>query len=70
MTQLIELYEMVALNERALDQTERRSILKARLALAMFERAMRGFQAGSCEPAVGSLAVSDQRAAVGFGSAQ
>ena len=44
MQQLIELYEMVALNEDALHDTERLTILKARLAVRMFERAMQSFK--------------------------
>lgn len=45
MQQMIELYEMVAMNEDALRDTDRRAIQQARLALGMFERAMQGFQA-------------------------
>lgn len=45
MQQMIELYEMVALNEDALRETERLSIQQARLALGMFERAMQSFKA-------------------------
>jgi hypothetical protein len=45
MQQMIEFYEMVALNEDALRETERLSILQARLALGMFERAMKNFKA-------------------------
>jgi hypothetical protein len=45
MLQLIELYEMAGLNEDALGKTERLSILRARLALGTFERAMRSFKA-------------------------
>jgi hypothetical protein len=45
MQQMIELYEMVALNEDALRETERLSIRQARLALGMFERAMKSFKA-------------------------
>jgi hypothetical protein len=45
MQQLIELYDMVALNENALRETERLTILRARIALAMFENAMQSFKA-------------------------
>ena len=45
MQQLIELYEMVALNENALRKRERLTILQARIALGMFERAMQSFKA-------------------------
>jgi hypothetical protein len=44
MKQLIELYEMVAMNDIALRGTEKLTILKARLALRMFERAMESFR--------------------------
>jgi hypothetical protein len=44
MQQLVELYEMVALNENALCENERQAILQARLALGMFERAMQSFK--------------------------
>jgi hypothetical protein len=49
MQQLIELYEMVALNEDALSDAERLSILKARLAMGMFKRAMQSFKAELCQ---------------------
>jgi hypothetical protein len=45
MQQMIELYEMVSMNDAALRGTEKLSILKARLALQMFERAMQNFKA-------------------------
>jgi hypothetical protein len=44
---LIELYEMVYLNAAALSGGEKTAILKARLALAMFARAMKGFKRAS-----------------------
>ncbi len=47
MQQMIELYEMVSMNEASLAGTEKLSMLKARLALQMFERAMQGFKAQS-----------------------
>jgi hypothetical protein len=50
MQKLIELYEMASLNDAALCGGERAAILKARLALSMFERAMETFQNGSTEP--------------------
>ena len=46
---LIEFYEMVSLNDAALRGSEKTAILKARLALKMFERAMESFKAISCE---------------------
>ena len=49
MQQLIEFYEMVSLNDAALGDSERTAILKARLALNMFERAMESFKTGSIE---------------------
>ena len=44
---MIELYEMVYLNAAALSGGEKTAILKARLALAMFARAMKGFKRAS-----------------------
>jgi hypothetical protein len=49
MQKLIEFYEMVSLNDAALRGSERTTILKARLALRMFERAMESFKAISGE---------------------
>ena len=49
MQQLIEFYEMVSLNDAALRDSERIAILKARLALRMFERAMESFKTSSTE---------------------
>jgi hypothetical protein len=49
MQQLIEFYEMVSLNGAALRDSERAAILKARLALRMFERAMESFKTSSTE---------------------
>ena len=49
MQELIEFYEMVSLNDAALRGSEKTAILKARLALKMFERAMESFKAISCE---------------------
>ena len=49
MQQLIEFYEMVSLNDAALRDSERIAILKARLALRMFERAMESFKTSSAE---------------------
>jgi len=49
MQELIEFYEMVSLNDAALSGSEKAAILKARLALKMFERAMESFKAISCE---------------------
>lgn len=44
MQQLIELYEMISMNDAALCGDEKTAILKARLALNMFERAMVSFK--------------------------
>jgi hypothetical protein len=44
MQQMIEFYEMVSMNDAALRGTEKLAILKARLALQMFERAMQDFK--------------------------
>ena len=49
MQKLIEFYEMVSLNEATLPGNEKTAILKARLALRMFERAMKSFKAISSE---------------------
>jgi hypothetical protein len=49
MQKLIEFYEMVSLNDAALRGSEKTAILKARLALRMFERAMEIFKATSAE---------------------
>ena len=54
MQQMIELYEMVAMNVDALRDTERQTIQQARLALGMFERAMQGFQAQFFQTAEGT----------------
>jgi len=45
MQQMIEFYEMVSMNDAALRGSEKMAILKARLALQMFERAMQTFKA-------------------------
>jgi hypothetical protein len=42
--QLIEFYEMVSLNDAALGGKEKVAMLKARLALQMFERAMQSLK--------------------------
>lgn len=44
---LIELYEMISMNDAALRDTEKTAILKARLALSMFHRAMESFRRAS-----------------------
>ena len=49
MQKLIEFYEMVSLDDAALRGSEKTAILKARLALRMFERAMESFKAISGE---------------------
>ena len=45
----IEFYEMVSLNDAALRGSEKTDILKARLALRLFERAMESFRTISGE---------------------
>ena len=47
MQQMVELYEMVSMNDASLRGTEKLAILKARLALQMFERAMQSFKTES-----------------------
>ena len=49
MQKLMEFYEMVSINDAALSGTERTTILKARLALNMFERAMESCKRASAE---------------------
>jgi hypothetical protein len=51
MQKMVEFYEMVSLNDAALRGTEKLAILKARLALNMFERAMQDFKAVSATTA-------------------
>jgi hypothetical protein len=51
MQKMVEFYEMVSLNDAALRETEKLAILKARLALNMFERAMQDFKAASATTA-------------------
>ena len=61
MQELIEFYEMVALNDAALRGSEKTAILKARLALSMFERAMESFKrasAGALSEAVGWFGIA------------
>jgi len=50
MTKLIEFYEIVSLNDAALDDAEKTALLQARQALRMFERAMVTFKRASVEP--------------------
>jgi hypothetical protein len=49
MQELIEFYEMASLNDAALRGSEKAAILKARIALRMFERAMESLKAISGE---------------------
>ena len=49
MQKLIEFYEMAAMNDAALRDSEKTAILRARLALSMFERAMESFQPAPAE---------------------
>ena len=49
MEKLIEFYEMVSLNNAVLRGSEKTAIRKARRALRMFERAMKGFKTLSTE---------------------
>jgi hypothetical protein len=51
MHELIEFYEMISVNDAALCSSEKTALLKARLALRMFERAMKNFKAVSAPPA-------------------
>ena len=44
MQHMIELYEMVSMNDASLSAAENEAILKARLALQMFEGAMQTFK--------------------------
>ena len=50
MQELIEFYEIVTLNDAALRGSERMAILKARLALNIFKRAMDSFKTVTTEP--------------------
>jgi hypothetical protein len=50
MEKLIELYEMASLNTAALRDNEKLAILKAKLALNTFERAMDSFKKAAAEP--------------------
>jgi hypothetical protein len=49
MQKLIEFYEMVSLNDAVLCGSERMAILKARLALNVFERAMESLKGASTD---------------------
>ena len=44
MQQMIEFFQMVSANDQVLDRSEKLAILKARLALNAFERAMESFR--------------------------
>jgi hypothetical protein len=55
MQQLVEFYEMVSMNDAALRGKEKLAILKARLALQMFERAMLNFKAETAHQTVASM---------------
>ncbi len=50
MKELFDFFEMVALNDDALSGSEKTAILKARLALSMFSRAMESFKRASTGP--------------------
>jgi hypothetical protein len=54
MEKLFEFYEMVSLNDATLLGSERMAILKARLALNMFKRAMEGFKTVTTEAPSGA----------------
>ncbi len=58
MLPLMELFDMVSLNEAVLSDTERQALLKARLALGIFERAMQRFKS---EAAAGSSDAAELR---------
>ena len=49
MQKLVEFYEMVSLNDAALRESEREAVLKAGVALRMFERAMEIFKTDSID---------------------
>ena len=49
MQKLIEFYEMISINDAALRDSEKAAILKARLALSLFEGAMESFKRASAE---------------------
>jgi len=49
MQKLVEFYEMVSLNDASLEGSEREAILKAGVALRMFERSMESFKTGSID---------------------
>jgi hypothetical protein len=55
MQQMIEFYEMISMNDAALRGPEKLAILKARLALRLFERAMQYFKAESAPAPVVTL---------------
>jgi hypothetical protein len=55
---MIEFYEMVSMNDDYLRGTEKLAILKARLALQMFERAMAAFKAESGTEAAAVMKVA------------
>jgi hypothetical protein len=50
MEKLFELYEMVSMNDSVLRGTEKQMIQQARMAMRVFERAMRGFSAQAAHP--------------------
>jgi hypothetical protein len=59
MQELIELYEMVSMNNASLRGGEKSAILKARVALAVFEQAMERFKRSSTgAPAKAKLGVA------------
>lgn len=58
MQDLIEFYEMLSLNEAALRGKEKTAILRARLALDVFERAMESFRNRSSETPAAAKSVS------------
>jgi hypothetical protein len=58
MQQMIEFYEMVSMNDACLHGTEKLAILKARLALQMFERAMATFKTESATEAAAVMKVA------------
>lgn len=51
MEHLIELYEMLSMNYAALCDSEQAAVLRARLAMSMFLRAMESFTKPSAEAA-------------------
>ena len=63
MQKLLEVYEMVSLNDAVLSGNEKMAILKARIALHIFARAMESFNRGSSAEPRPAAAVASLRMA-------